>query len=209
MNYIKYPRTFHLPWSEGVTSDDKVLKSVDLFKNKRVIVTEKMDGENTTMYQNYIHARSIDSRHHDSRNWVKAFHSQICHNIPENWRVCGENLYAKHSIKYYNLESYFYAFSIWDANNKCLSWDDFIIWCNLIELTPVNVLYDGIFDENKLQSLYSTEDLTSHEGYVVRIADAFHFNDFKKSVAKFVRKNHVQTESHWMTQEIIPNELQK
>lgn len=207
MNYIKYPRTFHLPWSEGVTSDDKVLKSIDHFKNKRVIVTEKMDGENTTMYQNYIHARSIDSRHHESRNWVKAFHASICHNIPEDWRVCGENLYAKHSIKYDNLKSYFYAFSIWDANNKCLSWDDFIVWCDTLEIVPVTVLYDGIFDEDTIRSLYSENDLDNHEGYVVRLGESFHYDDFQNSVAKFVRRNHVQTDEHWTKQVIEPNVL--
>ena len=47
--YTKYPRTMHLPFSEGVTSDDKMIKSLDAFQNCRVIVTEKMDGENTTI----------------------------------------------------------------------------------------------------------------------------------------------------------------
>jgi len=38
---------------------------------REVVVTEKMDGENTTMYCDNIHARSIDGRHHPSRDWVK------------------------------------------------------------------------------------------------------------------------------------------
>lgn len=36
-----------------------------------VVITEKMDGENTTLYRDGLHARSLDSRHHPSRNWVK------------------------------------------------------------------------------------------------------------------------------------------
>lgn len=47
MSYIKYPRTFHLPWSLGATSDDKVLKNVDHFEGTCVVITEKMDGENS------------------------------------------------------------------------------------------------------------------------------------------------------------------
>ena len=43
---IKYPRTFHLPWSPGATSDDKMLKSIEHFIGKEVVITEKMDGEN-------------------------------------------------------------------------------------------------------------------------------------------------------------------
>ena len=57
---LKYPRTLHLPWSESITSDDKVMKSIDSLLNKNVIVSLKMDGENTTLYTDYIHARSID-----------------------------------------------------------------------------------------------------------------------------------------------------
>ena len=41
----KYPRTYHAPWSLGCTSDDKKHTSMEQFKNKRVIVTEKLDGE--------------------------------------------------------------------------------------------------------------------------------------------------------------------
>jgi len=40
MKRHKYPRTFHLPWSEGATSDDKTLDNVDHFEGKRVIITE-------------------------------------------------------------------------------------------------------------------------------------------------------------------------
>ncbi|WP_181004126.1 hypothetical protein [Bacillus thuringiensis] len=47
------------------------------------------------------------------------------------------------------------------------------------------------------------------EGYVLRLTDAFHYNDFSKSVGKFVRKDHVQTNQHWMTQAVIQNKLAK
>lgn len=73
-----------------------------------------MDGENTTMMKNYIYARSLDSNNHQSRNWVKGLWGEISYKIPENWRICGENMYAKHSIEYNNLESYFLVYSIWD-----------------------------------------------------------------------------------------------
>ena len=74
----KYPRSPHLPWSEGGTSDDAYLFDTDHFAGKEVVITEKMDGENTSMYRDGIHARSIDGRHHPSRDWVKALHGTIC-----------------------------------------------------------------------------------------------------------------------------------
>ncbi len=42
---IKYPRTFHLPWSPGLTKDDKRIENLDGFIGREVVVTEKMDGE--------------------------------------------------------------------------------------------------------------------------------------------------------------------
>src|SRR3546814_8478297 len=82
-----------------------VIDTLAAFEGKRVIVTEKMDGENTTLYRDYIHARSVDGRSHPSRDWVKQFRSGIAADIPEDWRVCGENLFAKHSIHYTALRS--------------------------------------------------------------------------------------------------------
>src|SRR5690554_4811700 len=112
MGRHKYPRTRHLPWSPGASHDDLVSREVESFVGQRIIVTEKMDGENTTLYRDHLHARSLDSRHHPSRDWVKALHGRIAHEIPERWRVCGENLYARHSIGYEALPSYFMLFSV-------------------------------------------------------------------------------------------------
>ena len=196
---VKYPRTMHLPWSEGISSDDKVIQNLDSFIGQRVIVTEKMDGESTTMYNDYVHARSLDSRHHPSRDWVKRFQGQVGNDIPDGWRVCGENLYAEHSIGYEGLESYFYVFSIWDDKNMCLSWNETVEYCDMLNLSMVPILYDGIFDEKHIQSLWSEKVRDKQEGYVVRLADSFSYLDFKKSVAKFVRSNHVlEANHHWM-----------
>ena len=70
----KYPRTFHLPWSEGKSDDDKVLSDDSQFNGKYVVVTEKMDGENTTIYSDgYVHARSVDSRSKPWQSWLQAY----------------------------------------------------------------------------------------------------------------------------------------
>lgn len=196
--YVKYPRTYHLPWSEGVTDDDRIMPSPKRFEGKRVIATVKMDGENTNMYSDHIHARSLDSKPHYSRNWVKNYWSGISYNIPAFWRVCAENLFAKHSIKYEDLESYVLAFSIWNERNHCLPWDESLEWFELIGIRPVKVLYDGIYDEKALRDLAASLPWDSCEGYVLRVAEGFDFVDFKHSVGKFVRKDHVRTASHWM-----------
>jgi hypothetical protein len=203
--YTKYPKTFHLPWSEAITNDDKVMGS-NPFNGKHVIITEKMDGENTTLYHDHIHARSLDSKHHPSRDWVKAFWGQIKHDIPPEIRICGENVAAKHSIWYNDLMSYFYGFSVW-VNETCLDWESTMDWFDLLDITPVPVLYDGIFSKRIAVQIQDRMDFNKQEGYVIRLADSFDINDFQTSVGKYVRPHHVQTDEHWMTKPIEPNGL--
>lgn len=205
---IKYPRTFHLPFSQGATSDDKILKSLDSFVGKEIVITTKMDGENTTLYNNTYHARSIDGRSHPSRSWVAQFHSTIAHNIPENWRICGENLFAKHSIHYNNLQSYFMGFSIWNDENVCLSWNDTLEYFDMLGIIPVQELFKGTFDEQYIRNLAKSFNTSLDEGFVVRLATEFHYTDFNKSVGKWVRRNHVTSQEHWMHSKIIENTLQ-
>lgn len=208
--YVKYPRTHHLPWSPGITDDDRVMKDLSKFDSVEVVVTAKMDGESTSMYRDYIHARSVDGRSHPSRDWVKTFWSRMSYEIPEDWRVCGENLYAKHSIEYDSLESYFQGFSIWNERNECLSWDDTLEWFELLGITPVPVLYRGVFDEAKIKALWDKSKWDTDEGYVVRTAGSFSFGEFRTHVGKFVRPNHVQPSAHhWQRSAITPNKLKE
>lgn len=198
-NYVKYPRTWHLPWSQGQTKDDRTLENCSQFEGQEVIVTEKMDGENTTMYRDYIHARSIDGRNHWSRDWVKNLQGRVGWEIPDGWRLCGENLMAEHSIAYEGLQSYFLLFSIWNDRNECLDWDEMVDYADILGLTTVPVLYRGIWDEDKVKSLFSDKDRDKIEGYVVRLVRGFHYGEFSKSLAKFVRKDHVNPANHhWM-----------
>lgn len=208
-NEVKYPRTNHVPWSQSVQSDDRVYRDMSFFHGKRVIVTKKMDGENTSMYRHTIHARSIDGTHHYTRDWVKAFWATLNYEIPEGWRICGENLWGQHSIIYQDLESYFQGFSIWDERNVALSWDDTLEWFDLLGITPVEVMYDGIYDEEAIKKLYKDSDWETLEGWVMRVADSFSYSQFRHSVAKFVRKGHVQTDKHWKEGDVKPNGLKK
>jgi hypothetical protein len=210
VKHVKYPRTPHLPWSEKCTDDDKRLVNVDHFKNQEVIVTIKMDGENTTMYDDKIHARSLNSNNHISRDWVKGLWSSISYQIPADWRICGENLYALHTIPYNHLTSYFNVISIWNKD-YCMGWDETVEWCELLQLETVPVIYRGIFNEKEIIKSFPREyngDPT--EGYVVRLTSGFDYKNFDKSVAKFVANSFIiSTENHWMQSKVIVNKIDK
>lgn len=196
-DYVKYPRTYHLPWSPGITEDDRVMKDISCFEGKRVIITEKMDGENFSGYRDYCHARSVDGRSHYTRNWAKTFWAQRSYELPEGWRICAENLYAVHSIRYHGLPGYLMGFSVWNEKNECLSWDDTVEWFQLLDMPTVPVLWDGMWDYDFVRNAGLKMDARVQEGYVIRIADSFTYGAFNRSVAKVVRRNHVQTQKHW------------
>lgn len=206
----KYPRTYHFTFSQTVADDDKILSSVEQFVGKRVVATLKMDGESFTFYSDgYSHARSLDSGYHDSRSWVMSnIVPRVAPLLPENWRVCGENLYAQHSIRYDDLKSFFMVYSIWDETNTALSWDETVEWCAMLDLIHVPVLYDGIWDEKIISNLWKKLNLEKDEGFVVRLADRFHYDDFSSSMGKWVRENHVITDTHWK-KNWIPNEMKE
>lgn len=209
LKYTKYPKTLHLPWSPGLLNDDRVIPTLEHLKALReIVVTVKYDGENTSLYHNHIHARSVDSKNHPSRNWVKALHGQIAHEIPKEFRLCGENLFAKHSIYYEDLRSYFYLFNIWERG-EALSWDATTAYAELLRLEVVDVLYRGPFNEDILKGITKDMDLEKTEGFVVRSADSIPVRDWAKVTAKWVRAKHVQTDEFWMNQPVIPNQLKK
>lgn len=213
---VKYPRTFHLPWSPGATKDDRILPDTSYFEGKRVVITEKMDGENTTMYSDYMHARSLEYDQHPSRSYAKrVWANKVAGQLPYGWRVCGENLWAKHSIHYVHLLDQFQMFSVWDENNVCLSDHETRIWAGLLGLRMPRTVWFGEWDEKYVRDVmlaeyndyYSKTKVKEEavEGYVVRLADSFEFKDYKTSVAKYVRESHVTTGSHWKHQRIVKN----
>ena len=208
MEYVarKYNRTLHFPQSQSVTSDDKVLHSVTQFENREVIITEKMDGENTTIYCGGTHARSIDSKFHPSRSWMKSFAATISPQLDPSERVCGEYMFARHSITYENLETYFYGFA-WFIDDELQSWDDTVQRFTQLGIIHVPVLYRGMYAHTLIDNMASTLDFNTQEGFVMRVVDKISDSEFSSLVGKYVRKNHVQTDKHWMHSEIIKNGL--
>lgn len=211
MSRQKYPRTYHLPFSPGLQSDDKVISSLNKLEGQDVIVLLKMDGENTTLYHdNYMHAQSIDSKTNWTRDIAKTIHSLIAHDIPEGYRLCCENVYAKHSIFYPDgyLEGYLYLLSVWNDKNECLSWDDTLEYAELLDLPTPKEFYRGVFDLKELQYIAKNLNLSIEEGFVVRATKGFSYEEFSECVTKYVRHGHVQTDQHWL-KNAIPNGVPK
>lgn len=224
---FKYGRTFHLPWTGHKTTDDKIWDEDLLekaFSGKEIIITEKMDGENTTVYDDgTFHARSIDGRWHPSRNRMVGIAKGLGAQLPRGYRLCGENLYAQHSIAYTKLPCYYMVFGIYDENNMCLSWDDTEYFAKEIGATLVPRIWRGDWDHfyvnhpDMTRFIMSNDWLSENEyqikgeieGYVVRTTEGFHYDDLGSHCGKYVRFGHIQTDEHWMHQKIRPNGLKE
>ena len=202
----KYPRTFHLPFSPGVQSDDKVIQDLSSFENEDIVITEKMDGENTTIYFDHFHARSLDSPYNFTRAWIKRLQAGIGHNIPKGWRLCGENVSYFHSIEYNDLDSFFYLFSVWNEKNECLSWDETIEWAELLDLSMPKTFYRGPFDLQKIKEIAKNINTQTTEGFTIRKTKSFAYDDFSDNLIKWVREGHVTTDEHWL-KNTYPNKL--
>lgn len=212
----KYPRSPHLPWSPGGTSDDRRLLDVSSLLGQELVITEKCDGSNLTYTQDKVFARSHNGPPtHSSFDLAKATHAQIRSKLSAGISVFCEYCYAVHSIEYTGLPGYSLIFGVReDATEEWWSWDLVKALANDLGLPTVPEVYRGtVATETALRGV--TEALAYNpsifggirEGLVVRLAQGFRTTDFPRSLAKWVRSGHVQTTEHWTKMVVRPQKL--
>lgn len=210
----KYGRTYHYPFSPGTTSDDRINHNYwqDIQQLSEVVHTEKLDGENTCLNQYGVFARSHAApTRHPWANYLKERWGWMKRDLGE-LEIFGENLYAIHSIAYQNLEEHFYVFAIREGN-YWLSWEEVKFYAAMLDFPTVPELslefpktelaYEAlIFDLANQKSRFTSVESTTQkpcvmEGIVSRNIGSYEVANFKQNVFKYVRKNHVNTDSHW------------
>jgi hypothetical protein len=212
----KYPRSFHLPWSPGGTSDDKRLPDVSALVGAPIVITEKCDGSNLTYTRESVFSRShAGPPSHPSFDLAKATHGRIRHLISEGISLFCEYCYAVHSVAYDALPGYSLVFGVRDdVRGLFWDWDMIAAQAADLGLPTVPVLFRGaVSSERELEEL--TTALAAEpsafggqrEGVVVRLAGEFRDDAFSRSLGKWVRKDHVQTDEHWLHQAIRPQRL--
>lgn len=201
----KYPRTYHMPWSEEIHSDDKTYDNMGYFLNKPLAISIKMDGSNVGLSFETVSSRSGDYPGHPSFDMLKQKYFTIKHDIPKNMIIYGEWLYAVHSIEYDDLDDYFVSFAILE-NGKWLSVKEVIEWSELLGLKTVkyikrNIKFTDLADmKEKTTEMAKSVIKSGHEGIVMRLEESF--LDLTKNTVKYVRSGHVQTDKHWSFQKI-------
>ena len=215
MENTKYPRSYHVDFSPGATSDDKINKlwrdNIQNFKN--IVHTEKMDGESTALLSHVVMARSHSApTTHPWADHLKIIHSQIANDLNDmEMGIYGENMYAQHSIIYPKLDSHFFVFGI-RIKDMWLSWEEVKWYSAFFDLKTVPELCiqstinpllveKKILELSKEESIFgSTETsgiICTREGTVSRNIEEYHVNDFNENLFKYVRPSHVTTDIHW------------
>ncbi len=202
----KYPRTKHLPFSPEIHADDKTHDHPEFFLNKEVVISEKIDGGNCLLWKGDVYARSTGQK--ATQGWfdlVKRQHAWKTKDLAENIFTYGEDIYGIHSLEYDPIkENESYRIFNVRKDDTWYSWDDVIQHASNLDIATVPVLYRGAFHRVNDIAEWCNTHITQKsaigpelEGFVIRIVDSFHNEQFQDSVAKFVRKNHVQTSEHW------------
>lgn len=207
----KYPRTYHLPFSPEIHSDDKVCNILDLQKiiddKTPVVILTKLDGGNCALTPDGVFARS-HSQETDcpTFNYIKNVHyyPNIQSIADNDFKIFGENMFGIHSIEYDNLDDYFYVFNI-VSEGKFLSFKVVQDIAKVLNMQTVPVVYEGVISTLNWLEKFLADELkkpctlgNTREGFVIRVADEFLTDDFSKKVFKYVRANHIQNkDKHW------------
>jgi hypothetical protein len=211
----KYPSTSYLNFSPSIVlEDEQQAINLDDFIGVPIVITIKMDGSNTKITNKSVAARNGIDATHKSFDFLKKQHIDFKNDIPDGIEVFGEWLYAKHSIQYESLNAYYQMFGLFNKkSNIWLSWIAIKRMSSMLGLKTVPVLVEEKIYNNKYELKAEIERLgqevikEGHEGLVIRYSGAFHYGQFSRFVAKYVRPNHVQTDVHWSQQQIIKNKV--
>lgn len=206
----KYPRTMHSPFSPGLQNDDRVSEFPLDILSREVIITEKMDGCNTAIFDGQVYARSTGQP--SAARWfamVRKHHAWKTIG-DQNFVYYGEDIYGVHSCVYDAVPEAetFMLFAVRQLENGVpagwLSWEMVKMIAEEKGMKTVPVLFQGTFSTEKdLQNWFETEIRKpsaiggDREGFVVRCIDEIFEADFPRLVQKYVRANHVQTDKHW------------
>jgi len=203
----KYPSTPHWPWSKTVHRDDSTLDYINNFIGRKIIITEKLDGGNTCLFNGEVYARSTTSPSHAGWMAMVRKHHGWKTNMEEfnGYSFYGEDLYGIHSIEYEPIHETetFYLFAVRNGDTF-LGWDGVINFASTLNLKTVPLVYLGtprkseeITDILEYQINKRGVLGKEREGFVIRTYDEFPAGAFGVHVCKYVRPNHVQTDEHW------------
>ena len=199
-----YNKIGHLPGSKTGTADRHIHEreaqrlTLECPKKSEVIVQEKLDGSCVAVYRRGREILPLGregdltygSRNKSRRlwaDWVKINQALFIDLLSEGERLTGEWLAMVHSTRYDDLRSPFYAFDLFDSNNKALSYDRLTKRLQASGIKTPALLHRGeAISTDAAMALLRTKALPSRdrpEGAIWRLE----VDGVPKLIAKYVR----------------------
>ena len=171
--------------------------------DREIVVTEKLDGDNTLIFQGEVYDRS-GARAGPWAGLVKKHHA---------WKLAGtglslygENLHPVHAIEYAPMApgETFRAFALRRLDGTFESFQALEDLCSSLDIPTVPVLFRGRRNsaaelDQLIHRAHTEPSLLGgeREGVVVRVSGEIRTPDFPRMACKSVRLGHVQAEEHW------------
>lgn len=205
----KYPSTPHWPQSEKLHRDDTYIDTPSAFVGVPVVVTEKIDGGNTCLFNGEVYARSVASPAQDK--WFAMVKKHHAWKVTQEWfhkdvAFYGEDIYGVHSIEYDAIpeDETFMLFAVRDSMDWWYSWQHVMDFADELGIRTVPVIERCVFKTEAAITEFFREEISKpsalggpREGFVMRYEALFDTRQFRERVCKYVRANHVQTDEHW------------
>ncbi len=220
-DFFKFPTTPHLTiFGTGSVREDKVLteRERDEFLQHELIVEEKIDGANLGISfdgSGEVHVQNRGtylSKPYQGQwkkldEWLSLKLDRFFDVLHDQYILFGEWCFARHSVIYDSLPSWFVGFDIYDKQNRqflsCRMRNNLFRQMKICQ-TPL--LGRGRFSLLELKALFkkSLFSKTASEGLYLRYDKGIWLG----ARAKLVRPEFVQAiEIHWSRNGIIPNKL--
>jgi hypothetical protein len=211
---MKFPRTRHFWFSPGAGSGDKIGTEYGMsgqFRNKTLVMTEKLDGENQFWSADEFHLRSESSTGGAIRSRAKSKWAEVKHLLPENIGVFVEDISNIHSIQYLDYSDTFYVIRAVNTKFNLYYDHEFTRYiANKIGLPSVPFIKEFKADTASglkaavMEEVYKPSLLGGEREGVVVTCEFNHTNGtipelpvWTDYTGKWVRENHVRTDEHW------------
>jgi ATP-dependent RNA circularization protein (DNA/RNA ligase family) len=207
---IKYPRIPHVPGSKS--TEDDIVRSQ--FPRGEFYVYEKLDGaslgismvDGVLRLQNrggYLENKRPHEQWDAAKNWAYMNYEiliRFFESVPSGV-IFGEWLYAKHSIYYTRLESFFVGFDIFTGKGLVTDPLEIAEIIKTIGLAPSPIVA-ATNDIEKFLGAYRHTPLYGEE------YEGFIFRDKHGSVYKYVRPEFTSgIKEHWFNTELVRNRM--
>lgn len=217
--FVKFPSTPHLLFnSSNLSREDKLVspESKRLLLSTEITIEEKIDGANLGVSFSSSGEVQFQNRGHyilppymgqweQLPKWFVVFQDRLFDALEDSYILFGEWCYAKHSVYYSSLPSWFIAFDVYDIKEqKFLSVQRRNSMVEKIGLPIVPLIKYGRL------SLADIPDLIGKSAYGDDLCEGLYFRLDKDGWlnirAKYVRENFSQAiEQHWSRKPLQKN----